>query len=546
MDNNYEIYYTAIYTRLSDDDGDKKESDSIANQKKLIQEYLKDKPEFEIVDTYVDDGYTGTNFERPDFLRLLKDIEGEKINCLIVKDLSRFGRNYVEVGRYIERIFPLVGIRFIAINDDYDSNNKNAANDLIVPFKNLMNDAYSGDISKKVKSSLRVKRENGEFVGAFAAFGYVKSDDDKHKLVIDDEAKEVVRQIFAMKQAGCSDNAIATALNQQGIPSPMAYKQRKGIKYETSFSSTGSPKWWAKTVRRILDNDIYLGVLEQGKTYSPNYKIQMRLNQKKEKCTRIEKAHEAIVNSQEFKDAKKFKDIDLKNGNGLSEPHLFSGILRCGDCGQSMIRKVVPKNGKKYSYYVCSAHKANKKLCSTHNISEQILQEALLEIINKTVIALVEESIFLKQYEKEAKAEYSINRIEAEIRHIEKETEHYQERKKDLLDDYDEGILTKSDYNRLRGIYETKITDYQSEITQMRCQIKKYAEHMETVYEWLEHLAEYQNITEINREILLYLIDWIYVYEVKRIKVLFKYKDELQELSDFVRKNERKGDIAYA
>lgn len=546
MDNNYEIYYTALYTRLSDDDGDKKESDSIANQKKLIQDYLKDKPEFEIIDTYVDDGYTGTNFERPDFLRLLKDIEEKKVNCVLVKDLSRFGRNYVEVGRYIERIFPLMGIRFIAINDNYDSRNKDAANDLIVPFKNLMNDAYSGDISKKVKSSLRVKKENGEFVGAFTAYGYLKSEEDKHKLVVDDEVKAVVRQIFAMKQAGYSDNAIATVLNQQGIPSPLAYKQRKGMKYETSFSSTGSPKWWAKTVRRVLENEIYLGVLEQGKTYSPNYKLQIRLNQKKEERTRIEKAHEAIIGSQDYKDAEKFKAVDLRNGNGLTEPYIFSGILRCGDCGQSMIRKVVPKKGKKYSYYVCSAHKTDKTVCSTHNISEQMLRDVLLEIMNKTVVALVEESIFLKQYEKEAKAEYSIKRIEVEIRHLQKEVEHYQERKKDLWDDYDDGILTKPEYNRLRGTYEAKISSFQSEITQMQEQIRNYAEHMENVYEWLEYLTAYQSMKEINREILLQLIDWIYIYEDKRIKVVFKYKDELQQFRDFARENEEKEAAAYA
>lgn len=546
MDNNYEIYYTALYTRLSDDDGDKRESDSIANQKKLIQEYLKDKPEFEIFDTYVDDGYTGTNFERPDFLRLLKDIEDKRINCVIAKDLSRFGRNYVEVGRYIERVFPLLGVRFIAINDDFDSKCKDAANELIVPFKNLMNDAYSGDISKKVKSSLRVKKENGEFVGAFTAYGYRKSEENKHKLEIDGEVKAVVRLIYSLKGYGYSDNAIADILNKRAIPSPMTYKKKKGSKYQSGFSTTGSPKWWAKTVRRILDDETYLGVLEQGKTYSPNYKLQIRLNKKKEERTRVEMAHDAIISSQEYRDAKRFEDIDLKNGNGLAEPYLFSGILRCGDCGQSMVRKLVPKQGKKYSYYVCSAHKADKTVCSTHNISEDTLREALLEIINKTVIALVEKNIFLMQYEKKAKAEYSISRIEKEIRHLEKEIEHYKERKKCLWDDYDDEILSKQEYNRLRGIYESKIRGYQEEIIKMQELIKGYAEHMEEVYEWLKHLAEYQNITQLDRRVLLYLIDWIYVYEDKSVKVVFKYKDELQELDNLVKLSKVQEEVVYA
>jgi len=546
MSNNYQIYNTALYTRLSDDDGDKKESDSIANQKKLIQEYLKDKPEFEIVDTYVDDGYTGTNFERPDFLRLLKDIEDKNVNCVIVKDLSRFGRNYIEVGRYIERLFPMMGVRFIAINDNFDSKTKSASDELIIPFKNLMNDAYSGDISKKVKSSLNVKRENGEFVSAFAAYGYAKSDEDKYKLEIDEEAKAVVRLIFLLKGYGFSDNAIATRLNQRAIPSPMTHKKRNGSNYESGFSATDVPKWWAKTVRRILDNEVYLGILEQGKTYSPNYKLQIRLEREKEERTRIEQAHEAIVSSQEYKDAQRFQDIDLKNGTGLAEPHLFSGILRCGDCGQSMVRKIVPKGGKKYSYYVCSAHKADKSVCSTHNVSEKILREALLEVINRTVIALAERNIFLKQYEKEAKAEYSISKFEKEIRHLEKEIEDYMERKKSLWDDYDDEVLTKQEYNRIRGIYEGKIAGFQSEIVKMRALIKGYADHMEAVYDWLKHLAEYQNITELDRKVLLYLVDWIYVCEDKSVKVVFKYKDELQELNNFIGANKEQEDAIYA
>jgi len=546
MSNNYEIYYTALYTRLSDDDGDKKESDSISNQKKLIQEYLKDKTEFEIVDTYVDDGYTGINFGRPDFLRLLKDIEVKKVNCVIVKDLSRFGRNYIEVGKYIERIFPMMGVRFIAINDSFDSKNTDAANELIVPFKNLMNDAYSGDISKKVKSSLRVKRENGEFVGAFAAYGYMKLEEDAHKLEIDEEARAVVRLIFSLKGYGFSDNAIAKLLNQRAIPSPMAHKKRNGSNYESGFSATDVPKWWAKTVRRVLDNEVYLGILEQGKTYSPNYKLQIRLERGKEERIRIEQAHDAIISSQEYKDAKRFQDIDLKNGNGLAEPHLFSGILRCGDCGQSMVRKIVPKNGRKYSYYVCSAHKAVKNVCSTHNISEEILREALLEVINRTVFALAERNIFLNQYEKEAKAEYSISKFEKEIQHLEKETRHYKERKKSLWDDYDDEILTKQEYNRIRGIYEAKITGYQSEIIKMQELIQGYADHMKAVYDWLKHLAEYQNTTELDRKVLLYLVDLIYVYEDKSVKVVFKYKDELQELNNFARKNKEREEVIYA
>ena len=220
--------------RLSKEDGDKVESDSIVNQKELIRQYLKDKPDIEVHSVRVDDGYSGANFDRPAFQQMLKDIRGGLIDCVIVKDLSRFARNFVEAGRFLDQEFPLYGVRFIAINDGYDSiQRKGGADDIVLPFKNLVNDAYCRDISVKIRSQLEVKRKKGDFIGSFAVYGYLKDPDDRHKLVIDEYAADVVRDIFKWKLEGLSQQRIAERLDDQGILSPMEYKRYCGMKYKS-------------------------------------------------------------------------------------------------------------------------------------------------------------------------------------------------------------------------------------------------------------------------------------------------------------------------
>ena len=257
-------FQAAVYLRLSREDGDvtdggKTVSNSIANQNELVMDYLKSHPEIKVVDTYTDDGFSGVNFERPEFQRMLSDIRQSKIDCVIVKDLSRFGRNYIESGRYIEKIFPMLGIRFIAITDGYDSINENMGSEMIIPFKNLINDAYCRDISVKIRSHMDIKRRNGEYIGAFAAYGYLKDEENKNHLVIDDYAADVVRDIFTMKLCGMSQQSIADKLNSNGILSPIQYKKSIGIELESSFQKSIKPKWSYNAVLRILKNEVYTG-----------------------------------------------------------------------------------------------------------------------------------------------------------------------------------------------------------------------------------------------------------------------------------------------
>ncbi|NLK70337.1 MAG: recombinase family protein, partial [Clostridiales bacterium] len=371
-------YNAAIYVRLSRDDGDKEESDSISNQKELIREYLRSKSEIQIASVHVDDGYSGVDFNRPAFLEMMEEIKAGKVNCVVVKDLSRFGRNYIESGKYIQKIFPFLGVRFIAINDNYDSaEGSNITDNIMIPFKNLINDSYCRDSSIKIRSQLEIKRKKGDFIGSFAAYGYKKAENNKNKLEIDEYAAQVVRDIFKWKLEGMSQQGIANRLNEMGILSPMEYKRSLGERYKTTFKVKQQALWSAVAVRRILTNELYIGVLEQGKRTTPNYKIKTRVERPKEEWVRVENAHEPIISKELFTTVNGLLLHDTRIAPAEETVYLFSGIIACGDCKENMIRKTVPANGKKYYYYTCSTNRNDKNSCTTHNISEKAFEEAV-------------------------------------------------------------------------------------------------------------------------------------------------------------------------
>ena len=318
INNSKKIYHAAIYVRLSKEDGDvatagKRESNSISNQKDLIKNFLKDKKDIVVVSERVDDGYSGSNFERPAFQMMLEDIKKGIVDCVVVKDLSRFGREYIDAGKYIERLFPALGVRFIAVNDHYDSlEGKSQADEIVIPFKNLINDAYCRDISIKIRSHLEVKRKNGEYIGAFTPYGYQKDSDNKNKLVIDAYAAGIVKEIYRMKLSGMSQTAIANALNKQGVLSPMEYKHSLGIRIQDNFKTHEQAEWSAMSVKRILENEVYTGTLVQGKRTTPNHKVKKLMKKPETDWVRIEKNHEAIVSEREFALVQRLLGIDTR------------------------------------------------------------------------------------------------------------------------------------------------------------------------------------------------------------------------------------------
>ena len=384
---NDKTYHAAIYLRLSQEDGDisvsdKNESNSISTQRDLIQAFLRKQADILYEAEFCDDGYTGTNFDRPGFTDMMKAVREKRVDCIIVKDLSRFGRDYIESGKYIQKIFPMLGVRFIAINDGYDSaDTENQSNDFVLPFKNLINDSYCRDISIKSRSNLEVKRRNGEFVGNFAVFGYMRSPDDKHKLIVDEEAAVVVRNIFNWKQEGWNAQQIANHLNKLHFPSPMEYKRKCGHNYRTSFKTKTVAQWSAVAVLRILKNSVYTGVLEQGKTTTPNYKVKTRIVKDESKWARVENAHEAIITPAQFELVQTVLGLDTCRAEGQDEIYPFSGMIYCADCQSPMIHRTATSSGKKYQYYMCSGNKRDKDSCTTHNIKCELVEKVVLATV---------------------------------------------------------------------------------------------------------------------------------------------------------------------
>lgn len=328
-DASIKIWNTCGYVRLSREDGDKEESNSVTGQKDLIRDFLSRHPELRECDMKVDDGYTGSNFDRPAFQKMMEAVRAGKINCIVVKDLSRFGRDHLEAGEYIERIFPFLGVRFIAINDHYDSEHRNVESDeLIIPFKNLINEAYCRDTSIKIRSQLEIKRKRGDFIGSFAVFGYLKDPDDKHRLVVDDFAADVVRDIFKWKLEGISAGDIADRLNAMGIPTPLDYKRRLGMRYTTKFRTKEESTWSAGMILRILKNPIYIGVLEQGKVTTPNYKVKKIVEKPRDEWAVVEDHHEAIIERFDFESVQKVLALDTRTSVNHWRPQTVYAIIR--------------------------------------------------------------------------------------------------------------------------------------------------------------------------------------------------------------------------
>ena len=326
-----------IYIRLSQEDGDKEESNSVTNQRERINSYISEDKELNVYDYYIDDGWSGTNFDRPDFKRLIADAENNVINTIIVKDLSRFGRNYIEVGNYLEQIFPVNNIRFIAINDCIDSyKDPESINSIIVPFKNLMNDEYCRDISQKVKYALNTRKRNGEFMGSMIPYGYIRSTEDKHKLVIDDEAAKVVKKVFKNALKGLGTTAIARKLNKDGINTPSLHKINV-LKIKCNYRNSGKSNYWNDSmVAHILRNRVYLGEMVQCKYKTVSYKIHKRVKNSKENWIIVKRTHEALVSYNDFDKVQKMLDSRGWKCNHDGTISTFAGKVKCGDCKCAM------------------------------------------------------------------------------------------------------------------------------------------------------------------------------------------------------------------
>lgn len=534
------IWKTAAYIRLSREDGDKTESESVINQKQIIGDFIMSQPDLGEYTIFVDDGATGTNFNRQGFQNMLEEIKNGNINCVVVKDLSRFGRNYTEAGTYMEQVFPLFGVRFISINDHIDSYNRPAEMDsILVPLKNLLNDSYSRDLSVKIRSAMTAKRKRGEFIGGYAAYGYLKNPKDKYKLIIDNETAPIVRDIYRWYIEGLGKSAIARKLNVMGIPSPA--KQRfirdelEG-KPKHGYSRTVSGFWTLQSVNGVLENPVYIGNITQGKRTFASYKNQKRLLIPKEDWIIVEDTHDPIVDKVTFDKVQELMKLRTKTTLKTGNVNLFSGLLKCSDCNRAMERVVVrKKNGKVYTNYRCRTYaQMLKSACTKRTISEEDIADAVLTVIQKHIEVLVDVEKVLKNVDYQKRRRSQSHTIEKLMDQKQREFDDVEKIKMGLYTDLKKDIITQDDYISLKSGYTEQSTMLSQQIESLKSELKNLALQDSTQNEWLERFRKHRNIESLNRQIVTELIDTIYIHEGRNITVKFKFRDEFEQIIAFM------------
>ena len=523
-----QVWNTCGYVRLSREDGDKEESNSVTGQKDLIRDYMTRHPELRECGMKVDDGFTGSNFDRPAFQEMMAEVKAGKINCIVVKDLSRFGRDHLEAGEYLERIFPFLGVRFIAINDNYDSLHSNAESDeLIVPFKNLINEAYCRDTSVKIRSQLEIKRRRGDFIGSFAVFGYRKDPADRHRLLVDDYAAEVVRDIFQWKLDGLSAGDIAARLSASGIPTPMDYKQSQGMNYSTSFRIKEKSEWSAGMILRILKNPVYTGVLEQGRVTTPSYRVKRLVNKPREEWAIVENCHEAIISGYDFESVQKALALDARTTESGKAVDLFSGMVNCGECGGAMIKKTVPSGKKRYTYFVCATHK-NEKTCFSHGIRDTALTEIVLEFLKKHIRDVIDLADLLALTDTAQLQKAKVQKLRERLDAKEAEIDRYHRLLCSLYESLADGLIDQSEYQKLKKSYTDRRAQAEEQADAIRAEMEQELNHSDQGLGWVEEFRRYQNIEALDRSIVVRLIERILIFRDRRVDIVYRWQNEYQ------------------
>ena len=522
------IWIAAKYLRLSIEDGDKAESESIVNQSILIDNYMKTTTDITIVETFKDDGFSGTDFNRPGFQAMIKAIENKEINCIIVKDLSRFGREHIDVDRYIQKVFPQLGVRFIAINDSYDSETANITDThLVLPVKSFVNDTYCRQNSQKVRSHLSAKRNIGEYVGNYVSYGYKKCDEDKSRIEIDPVAAKHVRDIFTWKMEGMSNQMIADKLNELGVLAPADYKRATGVNFKSSFQTHLTSRWSAVAIIRILKNPIYYGVLQQGKSQRINYKVKVQRALPMEEWVIIEDHHEGIGTNEEFETVQMLLAKDTRVAPGENKLYLFGGLLMCGDCGSNLIRRTNSYKGEKTVFYICASYNKKKDQCSRHSIREDVLINLVtdsLKMYCEMTDAIRSAVAYLKDNSLDTQVLVQHDDMVLELRN---KLNKYYMLLHSLSGNLANGIISKEDYSLLREKYQEEIKNLEVNIEKQEDYIEDLLNNKLMCEEWVDAFLEKPSLGELDRDMLLQYIEKIKVYEDKKIEIVYRFQDEL-------------------
>ena len=516
-------YNVGIYCRLSNDDERDGESVSIENQKLLLQSYVRQMGWNE-VDVYIDDGYTGTNFNRPGVQRLIEDAKAKRINLILVKDLSRFGRNYIEIGQYTDYLFPSIGCRFVALNNGVDTESNNGSTDVMC-FLNLFNEFYSRDTSKKVKAVKRACAENGKFMGTYPAYGYKRDNEDKHHLVIDEDTAPIVRRIFSMRATGMGFTGIAAQLNEEGIPSPgMLYYQRRG----KADPRRVNHKWAGETVKHLIRNEVYIGNMVQGKTGTVSYKNKKLISKPEDEWIRVEGTHEPII-SLDVWDTVQGIDQKRVRKNAASDGirSVFTGLVYCAECGFKMrnhTEKFTYKDGSpgRYSSFICGNYaRSGKSACTIHTIYENVLEQIVLEDIREKARFAAHDPEMLAQHflrlnDKEAQSHRTS--CEQELKAVKTRLDELERLMQSLYEDKYSGTVPQSVFQTLIRKYETERAKKAAALPELELKLKAHMENRQDAGRWTEIIRQYTEITKLDESMLFALVDRIEVGEAQKVR----------------------------
>ena len=533
------VWNTALYIRLSREDGDKMESDSVKSQRDMLRDFLSKNPDLKYYDEYVDDGYSGTNFNRESFERMFNDIRNNKVNCIIVKDLSRLGRNHIETSKYIEIVFPMLKVRFISLTDQIDSYlNPQSINNVIVPFKNLLNDEYCRDISMKIRSSLTIKRENGQYIGSFPSYGYIKDPNDKHKLIIDEEASAVVKQIFQMYLSGMGFLTIAKKLTNDRVKSPFEYKVQKGYNYKTPVAKNKYHIWRDTTIQRILTNQMYVGDMVQGTRSVINYRNHKIKPKSKEEWVIVRNTHEAIISREDFDKVQNMLQSNKKDYIKPFRTYVLGGLVKCGDCGAVLETALCSsKNLKNKYYFRCPTYMLSKGLiCSKHTIRNDYLEATVFQIIKKYIELSVDIESILKKIK--------LNTIQKECQNQNAKLDFEIKKLKDKMSllyiKFKNNELSENDYIIQKESVLEEIRKIENQIISLSSSIKndKFPHT-----NFINSLAKYKGMNGLTKEMANELIKEILIFNKNEVEIKLNFDDEFANVIDFIKNNVQEEEV---
>lgn len=531
------VYQVGGYVRLSVGDSGKPGADTIETQRELIQSYIGRQADMTLYDLYCDNGQTGTNFDRPQFERLMDDVRTEKVDCIVVKDLSRFGRNYKETYNYLENLFPLLGVRFVAVNDNFDTLTAERSQDgYIVPLKNIINEVYSKDISRKVRSALASKQQNGEFIGAWAAYGYQKCADDRHRIEPDEETAPVVWDIFQWRLSGLNYRDIVRELNERGIPSPARYHYLKGDAKSEKYANA---IWSITAVKKILTDQVYLGHTVQGRKRSGFSEGRKAYRVPESEWVIVRNTHEPLVDENTFHAVQKmaeeassaYKERLGRHDELGTIPNIFRGLIYCADCGHPLVRYKSVTNKGRHLYYIfiCQTHSNNLASCPKKYLHETKLKEILWDTLQREIALAGDLDQLVRRYSRSAQAVTQEAAVKREIATAKLALDRANMLYDSLYQNYNDKLMTEREYTEMKRQYRSDMERAKARLEALEQQ-QKESRRQTTENPWLTACGQFKEEQALTGDMVHALIERVEVDAKNNVSITLRYRDEYRAL----------------